>query len=241
MMDWNLYLNFTVAMLAIVNPLGLIPLWSELTSDMDRPSRRKLADWIIITSLIILLIFLMFGEQILSLFSIDLSVFQIAGGILLLSTGLSMVNGKVFRIENHRQHTEDPYQLVKTRFRDILVPLAIPMLSGPGSLTTVVLYGHRIEGTLDYFVISGVLTAIMVLLLLVFYFSEKIERSTDPIIFNILTRLFGILVVAVSIQFMVEGLGGVFPNWLENIEQEDLPDSISSTAMRQFFMSCFQF
>ena len=217
-MDWNLYLNFSVAMLAIVNPLGMIPLWSGLTSDMDRPSRRKLAQWIIFTSLLILLIFLIFGDHILTVFSIDLPVFQIAGGILLLSTGLSMVNGKIFQIDSHRQNAENPYQLVKTRFRDILVPLAIPMLSGPGSLTTVVLYGHRISVTHDYFVISGILTAIMVILLLVFYFSEKIEKTIDPIIFNILTRLFGILVVAISIQFMVEGLGGVFPNWLESIK-----------------------
>lgn len=240
-MDLNLYLNFAVAMLAIVNPLGLIPLWSELSGDMERSSRRKLADWIIVTSLLILLIFLMFGGHILTLFSIDLSVFQIAGGILLLSTGLSMVNGKIFQIENQKQRAEDSYQLVKTRFRDILVPLAIPMLSGPGSLTTVVLYGHRISGTVDYFVISAILSVIMIILLLVFYFSEKIERSIDPIIFNILTRLFGIMVVAVSIQFMVEGLGGVFPNWLENIEQEGHQGSLSSIAMRQFFMSCFQF
>jgi multiple antibiotic resistance protein len=202
-------------MIAIVNPLGLIPLWSQLTDDLGKKERRYLALMLIATSVFILLIFLIFGNSILGFFSIEVPVFQIAGGILLLFTGISMVNGNIFHVESKQSKTKEkhPYHLVKTRFREILVPLAIPMLSGPGSLTTVILFGDRLNSLTDYLVISGILAVILFILLMVFVFSEKIEKRIDPIIFNVLTRLFGILVVAISIQFMMEGLEEIIAGW----------------------------
>lgn len=214
-MDLNLYANFTAAMIAIVNPLGLLPLWSQLTNDLGKKERRELAAMLIGTAVFILLLFLIFGNAILAFFSIEVPVFQIAGGILLLSTGISMVNGNIFQIENKqpRENEKHPYHLVKTRFREILVPLAIPMLSGPGSLTTVILFGHRLDSVPDYLVLSGLLIMILLILFAVFVYAEKIEKTIDPIIFNVLTRLFGILVVAISIQFMMEGLEEIIAGW----------------------------
>ncbi|MFW5793342.1 MAG: MarC family protein [Bacteroidota bacterium] len=209
-MNWNLYLNFLAAMMAIMNPLGLIPLWSELTNDLTKSGRRELARLLIATAAIILVTFMIFGKTILTFFSIELPVFQMAGGILLLFTGLSMVNGKIFQIESRKLEAKDPHQLVRTRFREILVPLAIPMMSGPGSITTVLLFGNRLSSPLDYFVLSLILLVILAIVLFVFVFSVKIEKLIDPIFFNVLTRLFGIIVVAISLQFIVEGIIKVF-------------------------------
>ncbi len=205
-------------MIAIVNPLGLIPLWSQLTDDLDDKERRELASMLLGTSVVILLLFLIFGNSILKFFSIDIPVFQIAGGVLLLFTGISMVNGNIFQVESKRSKAKEkhPYHLVKTRFREILVPLAIPMLSGPGSLTTVILFGHRLDSIYDYVALSVLMVLILLILFMVLVFSDKIEKRIDPIIFNILTRLFGILVVAVSIQFMMEGLEDIIRGWSQS-------------------------
>ncbi|MFW6371338.1 MAG: MarC family protein [Bacteroidota bacterium] len=218
-MNWDLYLNFMAAMIAIVNPLAILPIWSQLTNDLETKARSETALMIVGTSASVLLVFLIAGKYILSFFSINLPVFQIAGGILLLFTGLSMVNGRGLELKKKEVVGERPFQVAKNRFRDIIVPMAIPMLSGPGSLTTVLLYGNRTSELIDFVVLSVFLLMVLGLLHLTFNFSGIIEKKIDPIVFNILSRLLGILVVAIAVQFIVEGLSDLFPalsNGFEN-------------------------
>lgn len=210
-MNWDLYLNFMAAMIAIVNPLALLPIWLQLTDDLEVKARSETALMIVGTAASVLLVFLIGGKYILSFFSINLPVFQIAGGILLLFTGLSMVNGKGLKQENRNITGDGTFQIAKNRFKDIIVPMAIPMLSGPGSMTTVLLYGNRTSEFTDLAFLSVVLLMVLGLLLLVFYFSGAIEKKIDPIVFNILSRLLGILVAAIAVQFIVEGLSEIFP------------------------------
>ncbi len=213
-MDFNEYLNFAVAMLAIVNPLGIIPMWSQLTSDLYTKTRREIAVMLTLTAIVVLLMFLIGGENILEFFSIDLMVFKVAGGLLLLFTGFSMVNGDTARRDRLNEDEDaSTFQVAKSRFRKIVVPLGIPMLSGPGSLTTVLLFGAEAKSTTEYIILSVIMTGVMLLLMLAFYFSRILEKKIDPIIFDIMTRLFGVLVTAIAVQFMVEGLGNIFPGW----------------------------
>ena len=210
-MNLNMYLNFAVAMLAIVNPLGIIPLWSALTSDLTLKARRELAAMLIIMSVVVLTAFLNTGVEILQLFSIKLPVFRIAGGLLLSFTGISMVNGKIEHRNNIETERGTTFQVAKSRFRKIIIPIGIPMLSGPGSLTTVVLYGARANDLTEYIFLSVILIAVLILLFFAFYFSEKLEKRIDPIIFDVMTRFLGIIVTAIALQFVVEGLAQVFP------------------------------
>jgi len=221
-MSWDLYLNFLAAMFAIANPLGILPIWSELTGDKDTKIRRKIAFLITSTSLFILLLFLYAGEPILIFFSIDLSVFKIGGGVLILFAGISMVQGNATKIDNREEKGETSLEIAKQRFRKILVPLAIPALAGPGSITTVILYGTKIEGPTDFLALGLIVLSVMITLFLMFSFAAPVEGRVDNMIFNVITRLFGIMVTAIAIQFMVEGLGDVFPSWLEgNSSLED--------------------
>ena len=214
-MDWNLYLNFVAAIVAILNPMGILPVWVQLTNDATKMVRREIAFMIIGTTALILLIFLNTGEYLLEFFSIDLPVFKIAGGLLLLFTGISMVNGKASRLEDRKEEGETTYQVAKSRFRKIIVPLAVPMLSGPGSLTMVILFGFSAQKVIDYVALSIILLISLFILLVVFVYSSRLERNTDPIVFNVFTRIFGIIVTAIAIQFMLEGIGSVFPSLLD--------------------------
>jgi multiple antibiotic resistance protein len=210
-MNWDLYLNFMAAMIAIVNPLAVLPIWSQLTNDLKGKARRETALLVVATASGILLLFLAAGQYILTFFSIDLPVFQIAGGILLLFAGLAMVNGKGFKQEHRGIEGDRTFQVAKNRFKEIIVPMAIPMMSGPGSLTTVLLYGNRTSDVTDLAFLSVILLLVLGLLLLTFIFSGTIEKKVDPIVFNILSRLLGIIVAAIAVQFIVEGLSELFP------------------------------
>lgn len=202
-------------MLAMVNPLGLIPVWYEMTGDASPRIRREIAAMVTGTSVFILLVFLILGKYILSFFSIDIEVFKIAGGFLLMFTALSMIQGSATKLEEVKEEADTDLKLAKLRFEKVMVPLAIPMLAGPGSLTTVLLYSFTATTPITYVGLSGVLLVCYFLLFIVFSYSYMLEKRVDDIVFAGFTRLFGLIVAAIAVQFMVEGLGEVFPNWME--------------------------
>ncbi|NHE58809.1 MarC family protein [Cyclobacterium plantarum] len=214
-MDWSLNLNFLAAMLAMVNPIGQIPIWYELTGDSTPGIRRTVALMVTATSFFILLVFLLLGKYILGFFSIDIEVFKIAGGFLLMFTALSMIQGSATKLQDIQEEADTDLKLAKLRFEKVMVPLAIPMLAGPGSLTTVLLYSSSATNASTYAGLSGVLLLSYFLLFIVFSFSHYVENKVDDIVFAGFTRLFGLIVAAIAVQFMVEGLGEVFPNWME--------------------------
>jgi len=222
-MNWDMYLNFLIAMLAIINPVGIVPMWSELTSDRKIKTRKRVAFMLILTAVIILVIFLWAGKYLLQFFSIDLPVFKIAGGILLLMAGLSMVGGSATKLDNREEEGDSIYSIAKKRYKKIMVPMAIPRLAGPGSITTVILFGSKSSSFLDFGVMTGVIIFTMLLLLMVFSYSYWIEKKIDNIILTVFTRLFGIIVAAIAMQFMLEGLGEVFPNWMEGASEIEEP------------------
>lgn len=223
--NWQFAFNFVAAILAIVNPVGLIPIWHELTGDAKPAVRRDIALMVTSASTVILLIFLNTGSYLLQFFNIDLAVFKIAGGILLLLTGISMVEGKATQLEERDEEADSNLELAKKRFRKIMVPLAVPMLCGPGSITTVLLFGARGDSLIDYVTLSAVLIINFVALFFILSFSYKLEEKVNELFFSAFTRVFGIIVAAIAIQFMVEGLGEIFPAWL--LEESPIKDIIS--------------
>jgi multiple antibiotic resistance protein len=214
-MNWDLFINFFAAMMAIVNPIGIWPMWSEMTRDESSKIRKRIALMMIGTTLIILITFLIAGKFLLEFFSIELAVFKISGGILLLVASLSMIKGQATSLRDRDEEGETDFLVAKKRFKKIFVPIGIPRLSGPGSITTVILFGTRAESFGEYFGLSVVVFVSFVILLLVFLQSKYLEKNVDNIVFTTFTRIFGIILAAIAVQFMVEGLGEVFPNWME--------------------------
>ena len=213
-MNTHLYMNFLAAMMAIVNPIGIWPIWSQLTNDQASAIRNRVAFLVVLTSYVILLIFLFSGRYILEFFSIDLQIFKVAGGILLLNTGISMVRGTASHLTDRKEYGNTNMSIAKQRFKKIVVPIGIPALAGPGSITTVIVFGTKASTTLDYIILPGVVFVAFLALFVVFLNSLYLERKVDDIVFIIFTRIFGIMVTAIALQFMLEGLGQIFPGLL---------------------------
>ncbi|MDF9798499.1 multiple antibiotic resistance protein [Catalinimonas alkaloidigena] len=229
-LNWNLMLNFVAAMLAIVNPVGLVPFWSELMNDASRRVKLQVALLTTVTATVVLLIFLNVSHEVLSFFSIDVAVFKVAGGMLLFQTALSMIKGQATQLEEREEEGDTWFQISKQRFRKIIVPLVVPLLAGPGSITTVILFSSRANGPMDSLGLSAVLVVTMLMLFLIFTFSHLVEKNTDDLVFTVFTRILGVLVAAVAMQFVLEGLGEVFPNWLEGQSTFDNPDSLGASG-----------
>jgi len=193
--------------ISIVNPIGAIPIFIGLTSEWTKKQRNHTAKVTAFSTTIILLISAFSGTYVLKFFGISLSSFQVGGGILLLLIAISMLHAKL----SHAKHTPQEAQEAEDMESIGVVPLAMPILAGPGSISTVILYAHYAHNFHEKLSIA----AIIVLVGLIVWLSLKmavpigIRLGTTGI--NIAVRILGLILAAISVEFMAAGLRGLFP------------------------------
>lgn len=212
-MDQALLTSFGAAMLAIVNPIGKIPLWYELTGDETTEVRRHIAAWGTLLGSLLLLFFLLVGSGLLHALQLDVASFRVAGGALVFVTALRMVQGHTASFEAEHDKDDAPMARARARFERIIVPFAIPILAGPGSITTVVVFGARAATWLERGAMALVLLFVFVVDFLVLRTSPYFEPKIPSTGFTIATRLFGLILAGIAVQLMAEGLAEMFPAW----------------------------
>jgi multiple antibiotic resistance protein len=214
--NWDLLANFTVAMLAIVNPLEKIPLWVAASESEQRRFQWLLASLVAITCTCILLFFLWFGQPLLLKLKIDLASFKIGGGLILLQFGFSMMKGTAVNIrENLKQGSTSIKDKVLQRYQQIFVPIGVPVIAGPGAITTVIIYGQQSTTFLDSFLLAAVIVFVLLVLFFTLLGGAAIRKVTGDLPLDLISRIFGMILIAISIQFMIEGLTKVFPGWVQ--------------------------
>jgi len=210
-MELTLMLNFGAALFAVVNPFGNLPIFVSFTSDDGKRVQGFLALFFAVWISVMLLVFLFTGEDVLRFFGIGLPAFRIAGGILLLLTGLSMIRGQGAEVVDKvaAQTDSSPLEKAERRFRDILIPLGVPMFVGPGSITAVILYAGKSEGradTIGLAVVILILAAGTGAVLLAGRWVHKVLGNTG---LDIATRILGLFLAAMGVQFMIDGLASI--------------------------------
>ncbi|OKH43750.1 antibiotic resistance protein MarC [Calothrix sp. HK-06] len=216
-MDRTLILNFGIAILAIVNPIGNLPVFVSYTTGERRGVQRWLALFVALTILVFLVLFLIAGTAILKFFGITLAAFKIAGGILLLLTGLTMVKGeqtKKTQAMAAEGHTSD-LQEAELVFRKILIPLGIPMFVGPGSISTVIIYGNQAKNDQTLLGLVGVIFLLALLVFLVLLSSNRIQKVLGGVGLDVATRLLGLILSAIGVQLILSGLGDATINLIK--------------------------
>ena len=205
--DYTLFLQFFVGLLAVINPFGLLPVFVSLTGHQSNEERHKTGTTASITVAVILCISLLVGESILALFSISIASFQIAGGLLILIIALSMLQGRLGEVK----HTKEEDREFATKESVAVVPLAIPLMAGPGALSSVIVYGGANPGMVPKL---GMLATILVFCLFcwaTFRLAPVIFRLLGQTGINVITRIMGLLMIAIGVEFMAAGLKGMFP------------------------------
>jgi len=212
--NWDLVTNFTVALLAIVNPLEKIPLWVAAAEDERKNVQWALAALVIFSCALILLFFLWLGRDLLLKLHIDLASFKIGGGLILMQFGFSMMKGTAVDIsEKLSDESEELRGKVLRRYQQIFIPIGVPVIAGPGAITTVIIYGHQSGSPLTTTLLSIALVVVLALLLLTLLTGALIKQVTGTLPLELISRVFGLILIAISVQFMVEGLLQVFPGW----------------------------
>ncbi|MFA8440547.1 MarC family protein [Yoonia sp.] len=188
----------------IIDPPGLAPVFIALTQGMTATHRRTIAIRAFLVAAGLMMVFLFLGEAVLGFIGISMDAFRIAGGILLFLTALDMLfqrrqaRREDNAAEGQAEHHDDPS----------VFPLALPLIVGPGAITTVILLAGQAEGAADMGAIAGVIIAVLLIVLLAFFAAPAIERALGKTGLNIVTRVLGMLLAALAVQFVLDGLRG---------------------------------
>ena len=189
-----------VALFAIMNPFGAIPLFLALTPP-EAAVRRRIAVQTGIATLVTLVVAYFLGDLILALFRINMDAFRIAGALIIAAAGWAMVFGRAATA--YGDDNRSP----------AVIPLAIPKLAGPGAMAVVIALGQKDQGSeiLEDVLIIALLTVLTVAMLM---FATPIERLLRENGMNIMTRIFGLLLLAIAIGSMMTSLADYFPAWV---------------------------
>lgn len=200
-MDTAFLITAFVTLLVIIDPIGLTPMFVALTQGMSAGQRRTIALRACLTGTGVLMVFAAFGESVLGFIGISIHAFRIAGGILLFLTALDMLfERRTKRRETRNEEEEHPDPSV--------FPLAIPLISGPGAIASVILLAGQQPGWAGWAWIVAVLMAVIVLVYLMFLTAGLFERALGKTGINVITRLLGMLLAALAVQFVLDGLRG---------------------------------
>ncbi len=198
MIDQAVVITSFVTLLVIIDPFGLTPMFVALTQGMLPARRRSIAIRSCLTAAFLLAMFAAFGETVLGFVGISMPAFRVAGGALLFLTALDMLFERRSKRREDKTEDETPDPSV--------FPLAIPLIAGPGSIASIILLAEQNPNADDLILVIGVMLAVMVVVLTLFLAAGMIERLLGKTGINVVTRLLGMLLAALSVQFILDGL-----------------------------------
>ena len=200
-----------ITLLAIVNPLACVPFFIHYTQGFSRAQRQRTVLISSFTAFAVIAASALLGLQILEFFGISLASFQVGGGMLLLTSALSMLNAQPAEARANADEVQDAEARAAVGASIAVVPLTIPLLTGPATMSTVVIYAEKARtlmqlGTLvGYGVVIGLATA------LCFSMAGPIARVLGQTGINVMTRLMGLILAALAVEVMTDGLHKLFP------------------------------
>ena len=199
----ELYISSLITFFVVIDPPGCAPIYAGLSAGASPAQRRAMAIRAVLVASAILLVFALFGEALLHGLGISLASFRIAGGIMLFLIALEMV----FEKRTERREDRAAKVAATPEVEDVSIfPMAMPMIAGPGSIASVMLLMSRNEGIERSLVVLGALATILLLTLVALLAAGPIMRVLGAKIEAVITRLLGVLLAALAVQFVIDGV-----------------------------------
>lgn len=205
MVEFSFLITAFTTLFVIVDPIGLAPIFMALTQGMSPAHRRRIAIRATFTGFCVLMTFALFGEAILGFVGISMPAFRIAGGVLLFLTALDML---FERRQTRRQGQADEAEADDPESDPSIFPIAVPLLAGPGSIATVILLAGEADGWGGFAAIMSVLLVVMLIAMVLFQLAGVLGRILGRTGIAVFTRILGMLLAALAIQFILDGITG---------------------------------
>jgi multiple antibiotic resistance protein len=197
-----------VTLLAIVNPLAIVPFFIHYTQDFTREERGRTILISSFSAFVVIAVSALLGLHILEFFGISLASFQVGGGMLLLTSALAMLNAQPAEAKSNEEELHDA---TAVRASIAVVPLTIPLLTGPATMSTVVIYAEKAKTILQLTTLVGYGVVIALATALCFAMAQPIARGLGKTGINVMTRLMGLILAALAVEVMSDGLIKLFP------------------------------
>jgi multiple antibiotic resistance protein len=196
------------SLIVIINPVMVTSVFITLTSNATPEAKRTVIRKTTIISFTVLLVFAIFGSLIFKLFSITIGAFQIAGGLILFSVAMGMLHAKASRTK----HTPEEMEEAMGRDDIAVVPLAIPIVSGPGAITTVIVLAGDARAIANMAILFLAIVTSMAIVFAMLRNAARIQKFLGPSGLNITRRLMGLVLAAIAVQFVIQGIKSVLPD-----------------------------
>ncbi|NMW32385.1 MarC family protein [Altererythrobacter sp. RZ02] len=203
----ELFISAFITLFVVIDPPGCAPIYAGLTKGASAAQARTMAIRASVIAAVILLIFALFGEQLLGALHIELDSFRIAGGLMLFWIAFEMVFEKRTQRREERAHKVS----ANPEIEDVSVfPMAMPMLAGPGAIAAIMLLMNEATTTEETLVVLGALGFVLVLTMLALVAAGPLMRLFGARVEAVITRLLGVLLAALAAQYVIDGLRGSF-------------------------------
>ena len=206
-MEFGIFVKFFVSLIAVVNPVGIMPVFVTLTQHMDESERIKTALVANLAMFIILCLSLVVGKYFLEMFSISINSFKIAGGMILLMIAFSMISGKIGEDKQNKQEQNES----KIKEQIGIVPLALPLLAGPGAISATIVYGTKNPGIFNILATTLTLGIFAITCWILFRTSHLIVKFLGQTGINVITRIMGIVLASMGIEMIIQGIKILLP------------------------------
>ena len=206
MLDFTEYAKIFISLFAILDPIGIIPVIILFTAGLTAAKRAHVARLASMTVCAILLVALLIGQPMLAFFGISINSFRVAGGILLMLMAIRMLNGNLYTSATTKSDEEMEAPSALT-----IVPLSTPLLAGPGSISAVIMEAHKATGIEHYLIMGVEIILLSVTVWLTFLAAPWVERRLGKIGIDVFSRLMGLILAAISVEFIASGARGLFP------------------------------
>lgn len=208
MTEWSELFKITVALIAVVDPFGGVPLFISAMGDLPGEERAKGARIVALTVLLVLGGALLVGERLLEVFGISIAAFMVGGGILLLLHAVSMLQA---RTGDLRQTPAEKMEAAE-RHAIGVVPIGIPLLAGPGAISSVIIYGHQAHGNVyNVLLLLAPITLVAAVVWGMFLMARPVAVRLGATGLNIATRLMGLILASMAVEIIARGLVKLFP------------------------------
>ena len=211
MLSFADYSQIAIGIITVFSPFAAIPIFVSLTSNTTIQQKNQTAKTASIAAGIAGLISIWIGEHILMFFGISMSSFKIAGGILLLLMSINMLNAKTPNAKNTKEELEEAHEKSVNISEIAVVPLAIPLIAGPGAISTIIIYSQQDDTLLHHFYMSLIIVLISIIVFISLKGSTFITKKLGITGINVISRVMGLILASISIEFIISGLLVVFP------------------------------
>ena len=200
-----------ITLLAIVNPLAIVPFFIHYTQGFSPLQRQRTIRTAALSAFCVIAACAVLGLQILEFFNISLPSFQVGGGMLLLISAMNMLNAQPAEAKPLTNELEEGAEKAAAGSSIAVVPLTIPLLTGPATMSTVVIYADRAQNIWQQAALVGYGVVIGLATIVCFSLADPIARVLGKTGINVMTRLMGLILASLAVEVMADGLGKLFP------------------------------